>query len=133
MPIRAENKLRYPPHWPAISRAIKDRAGWCCEGTPQYPDCRAVHGEPHPVTGARVVLTVAHMDHRPENCDPSNLRALCQRCHNAWDARTRAAGIAARRRAERAIGDLFATHLGGRKITDPIGRAILWPYGIDDC
>ena len=38
----------------------------------------------------RVVLTVAHLDHTPENCDPSNLRALCQRCHNKYDAKHRA-------------------------------------------
>ncbi len=129
MPIRAGNKHRYPRDWRAISRAIKERAGWCCEGTPQYPDCRAVHGEPHPVTGAKVVLTVAHLDHQPENCAPENLRALCQRCHNAWDALARAEGIMTRRRAERAFGGRFAAHLGGKKITDPIGRAILWPYG----
>jgi 5-methylcytosine-specific restriction endonuclease McrA len=29
----------------------------------------------------RIVLTVAHLDHDPTSNDPSNLRALCQRCH----------------------------------------------------
>ncbi len=29
----------------------------------------------------RVVLTVAHLDHMPENNDESNLLACCQRCH----------------------------------------------------
>ena len=43
---------------------------------------------PEPVL---VVLTIAHLDHQPENCDPSNLRALCQRCHNRYDAKHRAA------------------------------------------
>lgn len=33
----------------------------------------------------RVVLTVAHLDHVPEHCEPRNLRALCQRCHNRYD------------------------------------------------
>ena len=32
---------------------------------------------------ARIVLTVAHLDHAPEHNDPTNLRALCQRCHLA--------------------------------------------------
>lgn len=41
----------------------------------------------------KVVLTVAHLDHTPENCDESNLAALCQRCHNRYDAPTRRAGI----------------------------------------
>ncbi|MEM9219413.1 MAG: hypothetical protein AAGD25_34405 [Cyanobacteria bacterium P01_F01_bin.150] len=26
-------------------------------------------------------LTVAHLDHRPENCDRSNLRSWCAPCH----------------------------------------------------
>jgi len=34
----------------------------------------------------RVVLTTAHLDHNPENNDERNLKALCQRCHNRYDA-----------------------------------------------
>ena len=33
----------------------------------------------------RFVLTVAHLDHRPENCDRSNLKALCSVCHCRYD------------------------------------------------
>lgn len=33
-----------------------------------------------------IVLTIAHLDHQPENCDPENLRAWCQRHHLAYDA-----------------------------------------------
>jgi hypothetical protein len=33
----------------------------------------------------RVVLTVVHLDHNPENCERRNLRALCQRCRLAYD------------------------------------------------
>lgn len=34
----------------------------------------------------RVVLTIAHIhDPNPSNCDPDNLRALCQKCHNKYD------------------------------------------------
>lgn len=32
-----------------------------------------------------VVLTIAHVDHNESNNDPSNLRALCQRCHLRLD------------------------------------------------
>ena len=108
MPIRPENKARYPKDWKQISLRIRERAGWPCE----YVDanehrCRAVHGEPHPFTLSRVVLTVAHLDHQPENCDPDNLMAMCQRCHNAYDAPMRRAGIKARRKASLARGDLF--------------------------
>jgi 5-methylcytosine-specific restriction endonuclease McrA len=47
-----------------------------------------------------VVLTTAHLDHDPSNCDPANLRAWCQRCHNTYDAPMRAE----RRRARKAAG-----------------------------
>ena len=108
MPIRAENRSRYPKDWPAISRAIRERAGQRCEHVDDAGlRCRAMNGEPHPVTLSRVVLTVAHLDHQPENCDPSNLRAMCQRCHNRYDAPMRRRGIAERQRAAMAAGDMF--------------------------
>lgn len=89
MPIREENKKRYPPDWPEISQRIRyERAGNTCEGSPGfYPDCRAKNGEPHPVTGSKVVLTVAHLNHEPEDCRDENLLAMCQRCHLTYDAR----------------------------------------------
>ena len=34
-------------------------------------------------------VTIAHLDHIPEHCNPDNLRALCQRCHNRYDAEHR--------------------------------------------
>lgn len=107
MPIRPENKARYPKDWPAISRRVRERAGQQCEGSPLWPDCRAVNGQPHPVTGSLVVLTVAHLDHMPENCEDANLRAWCQRCHNAYDMPMRRQGIRSRDRAKRAIRELF--------------------------
>ena len=61
MPISAENRARYPRDWKAIVSRIRDRSGNRCEGSPAYPDCRADNGEPHPITGSRVVLTVAHL------------------------------------------------------------------------
>lgn len=85
MPVKAENRKRYPADWSAISIRVKTRAGWRCEGSPKYPDCRAAHGEPHPVTHSKVVLTTAHLDHVPENCADTNLKAWCQRCHNTYD------------------------------------------------
>ncbi len=104
MPIRAENRNRYPKNWREISLSIRrDRAQWRCEGA----GCDARHGEPHPITGSRVVLTVAHLDHQPENCAAANLLALCQRCHNAYDAPMRRAGIKARQRAQMAVAELI--------------------------
>lgn len=67
MPIRPENRVRYPKDWKQIAASIRERASNRCEGSPDFPDCRAENGQPHPVTGSRVVLTVAHPDHTPEN------------------------------------------------------------------
>ncbi len=101
MPIRPENKARYPSDWKAISRRIRERAGDKCEA------CGVENGLPHPLTGSRVVLTVAHLDHTPENCADDNLRAWCQKCHNSYDAPERARGIKERRRIALGISDLF--------------------------
>lgn len=140
MPIRPENKDRYPKDWPAISRRIRDRAGNKCEW------CKIENGilggrDPHtgkfykalplgddglrlqwPQPGdsgfcegfggttlriVRVVLTVAHLDHTPENCADDNLAALCQRCHNRYDAKMRREGILQRARAKVAVADMF--------------------------
>ena len=83
----------YPADWEEISRRIRfERAGGCCEW------CGAVHGAIHPETGSRVILTVAHLDHDPANCDDDNLVALCQRCHLGYDAEEHALHAAETRR-----------------------------------
>lgn len=144
MPIRAENKNRYPKNWPEISARIRNRAKNadgvpCCEecGVPNYEyGGRAPDGTWHkslplgekllrlewPKAGdyawcagyhrsklriVRIVLTTAHLDHTPENVDDSNLKSLCQRCHNRYDAAERRKGIKERAAAKRAISDLF--------------------------
>lgn len=86
MPIKPENKDRYPADWSEIVERIRKRSGNCCEGSPAYLDCRAPNYRSHPITGSYVVLTVAHLDHMPENCDDDNLRHWCQRCHLTYDA-----------------------------------------------
>ena len=107
MPIRPENKARYPKDWRAISTGVRDRARQCCEGSPAYPDCRAANGCSHPVTGSRVVLTVAHLDHMPENCALENLRAMCQRCHLTYDMDHHAQTAYRRRKAAARTEDMF--------------------------
>lgn len=77
MPMKRE---LYPANWREISLARREAAGWKCEF------CGAMQGEAHPLTGSKVVLTVAHLDHNPANCADDNLRALCQRCHLRYDA-----------------------------------------------
>lgn len=137
MPIRASEKARYPKDWPAISRRIRDRAGNCCEfcsienyalgARTKYGDwlpAQPINGEmPAPgewawcgdgeTTGraklkvVKIVLTVAHLDHTPENVDDENLKALCQRCHLTYDAKHHAKNAAETRRRRRAEADLF--------------------------
>lgn len=140
MPIRPENKDRYPKDWSRISLSIRERAKWRCEfcgiqggqlGGRDY------HGNWHPalplrvegqrtiwpVRGTRalceaepapiklkiikIILTVAHLDHTPENCDPSNLKALCQKCHLDYDKDEHRRSASDRRRRQFAIRDLF--------------------------
>ena len=110
MPILPENMSLYPgggirsPEWLAIVDFIRVRSGNRCEGEPgPYPNCRARNGEPHPVTGSIVVLTVAHLHHDPSDNRPEYLRHFCQRCHNTYDAAHRRET----RRQRNAAGDLF--------------------------
>lgn len=92
MPIRKENKKRYPADWALRSRFVRFVRG---RGRCEW--CGAVHGMPHPITGSLVVLTCAHVwDRRPEACSLLNLASLCQRCHNRHDAPVRVAGRKAR-------------------------------------
>lgn len=114
MPIRPSEKHRYPTNWKTISLAIRERAGQRCEqcsapngtviyrgendnaGTYMLADGAVfdatngkrlgmARGSEYDGRFVRIVLTVAHLDHQPENNDPSNLKALCQRCHFAYD------------------------------------------------
>jgi hypothetical protein len=117
MPIRPENRDRYPADWPEISAAIKARAGGQCEclgecgrRTHDGSRCPNVHGRPAYGTGSLVVLTTAHLDHTPENCDPANLRAMCQGCHLHYDREHHAETRALTRDREREAagqGELF--------------------------
>lgn len=134
MPIRPENKHRYPKDWKQVRERILRRANWRCE----HPGCRARHG----VTGywrdgrfvslpevlwnagckpgdtvacnngerlkiIKIVLTIAHLDHTPENCADDNLRAWCQRHHLAYDAEHHKVTAYRTRKASAHTADLF--------------------------
>lgn len=108
MPIRPENRAKYPKDWKAISARIRFvRAEGRCECTGECRldhdgRCDARHGHPHPRTGAKsVVLTTAHLADPIEDCRDENLKAMCEQCHNRMDAPMRAAGIKTRREAEK--------------------------------
>jgi hypothetical protein len=86
----------YPVDWDAIAFAVKTAAQWKCE------DCGKVCRRPDEsledfarraqlrLTAVqqapkRWELTVAHLNHRPEDCHRDNLKALCAPCHCRYD------------------------------------------------
>lgn len=98
MPIRRHMRHFYGKEWKEVHRPrILARAMDDEEGLPRCEcvgECRREHaggrcaeidGEPAASFNGPVVLTVAHLDQNPANNDDSNLRALCQRCHNRVD------------------------------------------------
>ena len=114
MPIKPKNKKLYPDNWQDIRERILQRANYECEGcgVKQYSvghrdvtgkfwsigeDWEFIHNNPpdmHPDFGddpkqIKIVLTIAHLDHNPENCEDDNLKAWCQKCHNSYDAEHR--------------------------------------------
>jgi hypothetical protein len=123
MPIRPECRALYPPNWREISAHIRARAQNRCEwcNVPNHKliardgeRWRVVEGLDAEVAFldgervVRIVLTVAHLDHDPRNCADTNLAALCQRCHNRYDAVKRAAGRRERRDQRAGQKHLFA-------------------------
>lgn len=134
MPIRPENRKRYPADWPAIVAQVRERSGDRCEGSPDFPDCRVPNGSVGYRDGGRwvelgasvdeagekidaahydgfkvirIVLTTGHLDHQPENCDLANLRHWCQRCHLHYDRQHHNETAYATRRAKLNNGELF--------------------------
>lgn len=90
-------KHRYPANWKEIATAVKDAAGWKCQ------HCGKQCYKPNEkCENRRNVLTVHHKDHVPENCDPSNLIALCAPCHLAADKEHHAETRKRRTRARKA-------------------------------
>lgn len=91
MPIKPELKHLYPKNWKEIRIKILERAAYCCEfcGVPDHTWVKS-KSITNPDKEIFVRLTIAHLDHDPTHNDFSNLRALCQLCHNRYDAKHRA-------------------------------------------
>lgn len=75
----AFRKKDYHPKWQLIRRLIARRAGYSCEW------CGAMDRLPHPVTGSKVICTVAHVAQNRKQNRFWLLAFLCQRCHLNWD------------------------------------------------
>lgn len=72
---------RYPADWRRIAREVKDTAGWKCQKCGKQ--CRRP-GEPFDTH--KRTLTVAHLNHTPEDVSAKNLMAMCAPCHLRYDA-----------------------------------------------
>jgi hypothetical protein len=73
LPVRPENRARYPKNWKIVAR-IRTRSRNRCEFIIDGKRCKARNGKPHPITRSIVVLPVAHLDRQPENCTHDNLK-----------------------------------------------------------
>lgn len=114
-PIRPSERARYPKNWKAVSLAIRERAGNRCEcegecglhrTNPGPRRCLELNGAKATWAKGKVVLTVAHLNHQPEDCRDENLKAMCQRCHLRYDAPHHAKNAAATRRRKLNNGEL---------------------------
>lgn len=95
MPVRPENRHRYGADWREFSDRIRfERAkGRCeCTGECKMPGhqsrpgrCENRHREPSVYTGSNVILTVAHLNHVPEQRRDDEVKAMCQGCHLWYD------------------------------------------------
>jgi hypothetical protein len=66
-PLRVRGRMRPAPDHPGPRRCVER------------------NGEPAKWAKGKVVLTVAHLNHTPEDCRDENLKAMCQRCHLRYD------------------------------------------------
>lgn len=134
MPIKPKNRSRYPADWPEVRDRILRRAQHRCEWPgceaphqvtgywyrgrfvpmPQSlrdagyrAGCVVICSDRSLLRLMKIVLTIAHLDHQPENCDDSNLRAWCQRHHLAYDAEHHRQTAYATRKANARTMDLF--------------------------
>lgn len=84
MPIKPNNQHLQPAEFTKIRALVLKRAHNRCEfcGVSNGLCITEGHGW-YPV-----VLSIAHLDCDPTNNDPSNLRALCQRCFRKFDSKT---------------------------------------------
>jgi Zn finger protein HypA/HybF involved in hydrogenase expression len=87
----------YPKRWKTeIVPAILARAGEVRTNGVITTEARCeVCGIPNHCyreSGARIVITIAHLDHDATNHEVKldRLKAMCQKCHNSYDAPNRA-------------------------------------------
>ena len=80
----------YPKNWEEISLKIRKRSRGQCEcegfcGLHRGRRCKERNGKKARWANGKIVLTVAHMTHNPQDSRPKYLKAMCQRCHLRYD------------------------------------------------
>lgn len=113
------NRALYPSGWDQIATFIKSLNSWQCAHCGKQcrrpyqsvgdfiEDIRVARVSECPVVldflehPTRFILTVAHLNHRPEDCRPENLLPLCAPCHCRYDTTPTARAIKRRLKAER--------------------------------
>lgn len=73
---------------------------------PENKESFSIAAVAHPLA-VQVVLTVAHLNHQPEDCRDENLMALCQYHHLKLDAPLHRANAAKTRRLKKGNLELF--------------------------
>lgn len=130
-PIRLSEQARYPSDWLVIRARILARADNRCEflradgsrcNAPNHERIARSVKDPErwwPLVEAEqfmpweswrlvlVVLTVAHLNHQPEDCGDDNLRAGCQLHHLRYDVAHHQQNAARTRRTKKGNGELF--------------------------
>lgn len=74
----------YPDDWDSIASRVKNAVEWHCQACGRA--CR-LPGETFDTH--KRTLTVAHINHCPEDCRDENLVALCAPCHLRYDSEMR--------------------------------------------
>lgn len=94
-----------------IKRAVIERAGNRCEGSPKFPSCRAKDGQAHPETDKHVSLSVIRLVLDEPGATVAaqigNRRAWCERCVLSYDFPAHATHNWRSRRKAALNGELF--------------------------
>ena len=107
------DRTKYPKSWREISLEVRKRSGGQCECVgecglhdgrdllePTAHRCVERNGDAAKFARGKVILTVAHLNHKPMDVRRSNLKAMCQRCHLRYDAKLHAVNAATTRLRE---------------------------------
>lgn len=136
MPIRPENRARYPKTWKQMVAQARERSCNQCECDGKCGQdheggrCAARNGQPHPDTGSTVVLTLAHEHGVP--LEETSIERMFHACRAATTATMRLCAAPAsplapeKRSASRICSPNPTLHPAGRERSLG-GEGVGWP------